>query len=243
MMVFISIFASITSCSNEDTLESIFPTEIKVHKDTFKFRYQGVEYIADYELKDSTMLFTDSTINNLLTKLNQNPNTSTLTYPNGVVEYFDSNQDLEDFLKRGNAINRSEMLNTLYFSAITSITLKVYEHAKFEGEVITYNGYTEVSNMKNAYNAGIPNVPKNFNDIISSFQLNATRQQVIKTEGKRLSAVLIFYQDANFKGSSKAFILDMQHSQITLENFKSINFNDKISSFKLYGTSVPYPTI
>lgn len=242
MMALIPIFVSITSCSNVDPLESMSATENKVHNNALRFKYQGVEYAAEYELKDSVMIFTDPTINEMLSELNNNPNSATLTYPDGMIEYFNSSNELEEFLNKENAITRGAALNSPYVYIINSLTLKVYEHADFKGEVLTYNGYKEIPNMVNAYNTGIPTVPKNFNDIISSFQLTVTRQISMSIpDNKYPSAVLIFYKDAYYKSSSKAFILDMDHSQISHTNFRNIKFNDKISSFKLYGISNPHP--
>ena len=165
MMAFISIFVSITSCSNENTLENMLPAENKVHSDSFRFRYQGVEYTAEYELQDSTIVFINPEIGNMLSKLNNNPNTSTLTYSNGTIEYFDSTKELELFVEE--KFQRSDNAQTrLSMAYLTSITLKVYEHKDFGGEVLTYNGPIEVPNMKNAYNKKL----SNFKSTISSIQ-------------------------------------------------------------------------
>lgn len=243
MMAFISIFVSIISCSNLDPLESMSTTENKVHYNVLKFKYQGVEYTAKYELKDSVMIFADPIINDMLSELNNNPNSATLTYPDGMIEYFNSSKELDEFLNKENTITRGVAQNNFNLYVITSLTLKVYEHADFKGKVLTYNGYKEIPNMKNAYNLGVPYLPTNFNDIISSFQLTVTRRITMGTPVNEYpSAILIFYKDANYKSSSRAFILDMNHQQISLANFKSIKFNDQISSFKLYGVRNTHPT-
>lgn len=241
MMVFISIFVSITSCSNENTLENMLPAENKVHSDSFRFRYQGVEYTAEYELQDSTIVFINPEIGNMLSKLNNNPNTSTLTYSNGTIEYFDSTKELELFVEE--KFQRSDNAQTrLSMAYLTSITLKVYEHKDFGGEVLTYNGPIEVPNMKNAYNYGVPMIPKDFNDIITSFKLTGSRR-VGTPENAEMSAIVIFYRDSNYKSSSKAFILNVDHQEISHTNFKKIDFNDKVSSFKLYKVRDPYPKL
>lgn len=243
MMAFISIFVSITSCSNVDPLESISTTENKAHYNVLKFKYQGIEYTAEYELKDSVMIFTNPIINNMLSELNNNPNIATLTYSNGMIEYFNSSNELDEFLNKEKTITKSVAQNNnniFYPTVINYITLKVYEHADFKGKVLTFNGFTAAVNMKNVYNTLYD--PTNFNDIISSFQLTATRQYGTPNKDAYPSAILVFYKDAHFKSSSKAFILDMKHTQISLANFKSIKFNDQISSFELYGVTNPYPT-
>ncbi len=129
---------------------------------------------------------------------------------------------------------------------LTSITLKVYEHKDFGGEVLTYNGPIEVPNMKNAYNtSATPTKPKDFNDIITSFKLIGSRRATTGTlpENAAMSAIVIFYKDADYKSSSKAFILDVNHQEISHTNFKKIDFNDKVSSFKLYKVRDPYPKL
>lgn len=243
MMVFISIFTSITSCSNEDTLESMLPAEAKIHNNAFKFKYQGVEYTAEYKLKDSVMVFINPIMDDILSELNNNPNISSLTYPNGMIEYFNSTKELESFIEK-EFLNDNTAQTRLSMAVLTSITLKVYEHADFGGKVLTYNGPTEIPNMKNAYNSGSIIIATDFDDIISSFQLIGSRRITsIFPDNAALSAIVIFYKDANYKSSSKAFILDMDHQQISHSNFKKIKFNDQVSSFKLYTVREPRPKI
>lgn len=233
----------VTSCSNEELMEAVLPAETAaqsnaIEKNLFHFKYQGVQYAAEYNLEDSTMVFTDPAMAEMLSKLDNNPDVSTLTYPNGAVQYFDTSKELENFLEKG----RDNTPQTkLTFSQIKSITLKIYEHADFKGDVLTYNSAVAVPHMSNAYNSLHLMEYKDFNDIASSFKLSCYR--IGSLHGGECSAVVVFYRDAEYKSTSKAFVLDKDHDEISLANFKKIKFNDVISSFNLYTTAIAYPNI
>lgn len=90
---------SITSCSNENLIGNTSPKEV------FKFKYQGVQYAAEYDIIDSTMVFIDPEISDIVCNLESDPYVATLTYPDGLVEYFNSNKELEKCIEAGEFSN------------------------------------------------------------------------------------------------------------------------------------------
>jgi len=246
-MAFIAALSLNTSCYNEKIEDLFSVTEVRTNdKEFFIFKYQGVEYATEYYLADTTRVYTDPNVAEIISKLESNPNVSTLTYPNGMIEYFDSSKELETFIEKKEKSNSNTAQTRLSIVLLTSIKLEVYEHINFEGEVLTYNNAIEVPDMRNAYNnPDLVTIRKNFNDKISSFRLTGSRSKVANFFPKNfaLSAIVLFYQDINYEGGIRGFVLDIDHEQISHHNFRKIKFNDKVSSFKLYTVTDAYPRI
>lgn len=233
------IVLAIVSCSNESFVDK---TSIK---EIFKFKYQGVEYAAEYEVVDSTMIFTDPEISDIICNLESDPYVATLTYPDSLVEYFNSNEELKRAIEAGKISNGNMNSRANSNVALVALTLKVYEHSDFRGEMLTFNGPLEIPNMADVYNAPSPMVPKDFNDKISSFQLDGTLislpppSHTIKTHFK---AIVTFYEDINYAYGSASFLIDRDHPQVSHNNFQKVkrcsyckyNMNDRTSSIKLY---------
>lgn len=243
MMIAAAILvATTTACSNEELLENISPVEKQEvsntqPKETFIFKYKGIQYFAEYEVIDSVMVIKDSTLANIIRELDENPSTATLTYPDGMVEYFDSNKELNELIETesisDNNIGSTRGLNP----GFSAMTLKVYEHTDFGGRVLTYNGPTFVTNMKNANNSLNLLSSIDFNDIISSFQLTgnfvSTAPNLPDYPGLHRAAIVTFYKDPDYKSGSKSFKIDINNKQVSHNNFTKIDFNDKVSSIKL----------
>lgn len=226
---------TIASCSNDSLVAT------SSQKEVFKFKYQGVQYAAEYEIVDSTMMFTDPEISDIVCNLESDPYVATLTYPDGLVEYFDSNRDLEENIKKGE-ISYQAINSRAVIPSIISVTVIVYEHADFLGEYIYYSAPISIPDMANAYNYPLTGGPydyKNFNDKISSFKMNGGASTSIS--GHK-GAIITFYEDINYAYGSASFLIDGANPQISHSNFKKVkrcsyckyNMNDRTSSIKLY---------
>ena len=245
-MAVASIFIlAITSCSNEELSEIMLPAETRAtvnapQKEFLKFKYQGVQYTAEYEIQDTAMIFTDPEITNMMCEIENNPNLATLTYPDGMVEYFNSDKELEEFIENGKAFSINTYSILPPSKILTSITLKVYEDFDFQAEVITYNGPTSVPDLHNATNiTNLVELHKNFNDKISSFQLTGNLVQLnpnFPPPAGTLhhAAIVTFYKAINYESKTKSFMIDTNNPQVSHNNFKKIKFNDETSSIKLY---------
>lgn len=225
------------SCSNEEIVETPSSKEI------FKFKYQGIQYAAEYEVIDSTMIFTDSRIADIVCRLESDVSVATLTYPNGLVEYFDSNEELIKCIKAGE-ITYENINSRATPEILVSLTLKVYEHSDFRGEVLTFNNPVLIPDMRNVYNSSHLMEYKDFNDRISSFQLVGILSPLPlfpSVKGYH-SAIVTFYEDINYAYGSASFLIDRDHPQISHNNFQKVkrcsyckyNMNDRTSSIKLY---------
>lgn len=93
------------------------------------------------------MIFTDLEISDIICNLESDPYVATLTYPDGLVEYFNSNEELERAIKAGKISNGNMDSRANSNVALVALTLKVYEHSDFRGEMLTFNGPFECANI------------------------------------------------------------------------------------------------
>lgn len=239
---------SIASCTNEEVINVASQIETRgvattFSKEIFRFKYQGVQYASEYEIVDSTMVFDDPQIANMICDLESNPLVATLTYPNGVVEYFDSNEELEKKLEVGDVSYESvSSRSDIILYNLLSMRLIVYEHADFQGKSLTFNGPVSIPDMSNVYNDPIVVTTRtDFNDMISSFQLIGEVGEPFYPYKPHFRAVVTFYEDINYEYGSASFLIDRDYPQISHDNFKKVkrcsyckyNMNDRTSSIKL----------
>lgn len=230
----------IASCSKEN---EVFPTltspttsdiENVLSENVFKFRYKGEIFSTHYYIKDSVRFFSDPTVAKIISDLKKNPTTSTLTYPDGFTEYFDSTEEVKEFINSGKALKSSPTT----FATIKSFVIKIYEHADYKGKSLTFNKPTQIPDMRNVYNSPSPVLPTNFDDIISSFQLIGNRVQysidMIPSYEIHFGVIVTFYKDLNYQSSSRSFIIDINNPQISCNNFKNIDFNDEVTSMDVH---------
>lgn len=175
----------------------------------------------------------------MIDKLENNPNVATLTYPDGMVEYFDSNEEFEDFIKNAKASNIKTYAVIPTNKFFTGMNLKIYEDLDFQGEVLNYYEPISVPDMRNATNIKTAvELPKDFNDKVSSFQLIGNLVQLSPglpiPPNVHHTAVVVFYRNFNYESKSKSFMIDTNNPQVSHNNFRKIKFNDKPSSLKLY---------
>lgn len=248
-MLFASIgILTIGSCTNEDIMDVIPQVKSQemdktLSKEIFKFKYHGIQYAAEYEVADSTMIFTDPEISDIICNLESDPLVATLTYPDGMVEYFDSNSDLEEKIEMGD-ISDESINSRVVLPPLVSLTLRVYEDADFKGDMLTFDGPFECPYF-------IPRPPyvsvgKTWDNIISSFQLIGgvlplplLSYPTIKIYNR---AIVTFYEDEYYAYGSASFLIDRANPQISHSNFKKVkrcpsckyNMNDRTSSIKLY---------
>lgn len=251
-IVFIIGVLVITSCSNDSQINDVLPTKSRSienasQKDIFNFKYKEVFYSAEYDIVDSTMIFVDSEIADMICNLESDPYVATLNYPDGMVEYFDSNKDLEESVKANKVIYKTPKKELSYW-VLLGMQLKVYEHADFQGEMLSFQPRFECPDMRNVYNAPLMGNIVDFNDKISSFQLigslvhNSSLPLLGPNTKVYHTGIVTFYEDANYAYGSASFLIDRDHPQISHSNFKKVkrcptckyNMNDRTSSIKLY---------
>lgn len=241
MTLIFSCMLTIMSCTDDGFEDKSSGVNNVLQKEVFKFKYQGVQYAAEYDIVDSTMIFTDPEIADIICNLESDPYVATLTYPDGMVEYFNSNEELTKSIELGK-ISTSNVSSRVNYNVLVSLTLKVYEHADFQGDVLTFDGPFEWANI-GAVRPPAVIVGKNWDNIISSFQLVggvATGPLPPYMEFHH-SAIVTFYEEPNFSYGSASFLIDRDHPQISHNNFKKVkrcsyckyNMNDRTTSIRL----------
>ena len=239
----VRLFAA-TSCSNDEFVENDDSTQqvVKSEKDLFRFIYDGKEYAEEYEIIDSIMVFKNAEIGDLICSLESNPEVATLNYPDGLVHYFKSNKEFEEYIQSENFINEDIETRLLYPRYLVSLTLRVYQDTDFGGEMLMYTNPIEVPSMKNAYNQRPPLAFKDFNDIISSFQFTSTVLSSQFTPNKSCTkAIVTFYEHEDYVGGNISYLITPDAPNASHNNLKNVkrcpgcktNMNDRISSFKI----------
>lgn len=238
------------SCEQQQIIDEMGQELISLEgNQIYNFRYKGISYAAEYKVIDSIMDFVDPLIEELICTLESNPTTATITHPNGTVEYFDTTEEMEEYIQNGFLFTNYIDTRSLTYKSIKSTTLKVYKDADFKGTVLTYHGPIEIPNMKNAYNV-TPGVQAltDFNDQISSFQLDASvvTSTIAPPNPMYKYAIVTFYEDYDYKAGSATFIIDCDNPHISHNNFRKVkrcstckyNMNDRTSSIRLYYTNI-----
>ena len=76
----------LASCDNESVWDVIPSDQSEMTTENlFKFKYHGIEYYAEYELRGSTKIFKDEQIGEMLENLENNPNGAILNYPSFLI--------------------------------------------------------------------------------------------------------------------------------------------------------------
>lgn len=242
-MLTIGLFAS-TSCSNDEFVENDDSTQqvVKSEKDLFRFIYDGKEYAEEYEIIDSIMVFKNAEIGDLICTLESNPEVATLNYPDGLVHYFKSNKEFEEYIQSESFINKNIETRAFNNIFLTSVNLKVYQDTDFGGEMLAYNTFIWVPTMKNANNETNLMLRKDFNDIISSFEFyGATINPPVTPPDGFRSAIVTFYEHEDYVGGNISYIITPESPYISHNNLKNVkrcpgcktNMNDRISSLKI----------
>ena len=238
MLIALTMGCGFASCYNEDIPVLSQREQIETSQ-TIRFKYLGKEYLAEFEMKDSLRLFKDKALGEMLQKLENDSLCSTITYPDGMVEYFNS---IEDFEKCVNTLKEENISSkSIPFTVLVEITLKIYEHENYQGENYIYRGETFVSNLGNATNMPVlgpisPDVYEDFNDKMTSFQfIGSVRTYDLSIQPApthNVRAMVTFYQDAEYKSKAMAYIINAQNPQVLVPNIGR-DFNDEASSIKM----------
>lgn len=236
--MFIALAMNFASCTNENVPE-LNQSELIETSNSVRFKYLGIEYLAEYEIQNSQRIFKDKTLGEMLQTLENDSLCSSITYPNGMIEYFDS---IEDFEKRANTLKEGNISSkSIPYKVLIEITLKIYEHENYQGENFTYRGETFVHNLRNATNKpenGVTNPDSydDFNDKMTSFQfigsLRTYDLTIAPPPTHNVRAMVTFYEDAEYKSKAMAYIIDTQNPQVLISNIGK-GFNDKASSIKM----------
>lgn len=237
--VFLIVVSAMTSCNEAETscmnqlMSETIPTE-----NLLQIKYQGTLYNIEYSMQDdTTMIFNNPKMGELVENLNSG-NYSNITHENGLIEYFDTPEELEKCI-RNLLLNESRIQTRIPGGTprFTNCTLIVYEHKDYGGRSLTYTNNVSVPDMRNALNARPPMLFTNFDDIISSFKFSGTVINTIPNNNNYGKAIVTFYKDPNYKSTAKSYVITPINKSASVSNFKDKNFNDVISSLKVVITN------
>lgn len=202
-------------------------------RETFDFIYKGVTYSSPYHIENDTlMVIEDEKVAAFYDQLQELPELATYITPNGNAEYFDTYNDLlEEHPTKTIEITPYD---------ISSVTLTLYEHSHYN-----LNRVGRSVDFHITPNTSYPDLDVyGINDMISSARAYSFVAFLTAFQG------VTFFRNKNFEAQSITFnfhggIYDgdfpgyNQYYHLKVENFhnykvkKKINWNDRISSFKV----------
>lgn len=222
-----------TSCENTEIL---FPenNNTPIEEGSLKFRYKNKDYYSEYQKVGDDILFKEGLVADLANKLSKKADLAIFIHGNGIIEYFDNQQDLKESLFK---ITKSSQ--TFDLPATRSATLTIYEDSKCKGDRISY------TIDDNRYSVEVYQLDERMDDKISSIALESevyTPQPnpypPIVGHGPR--CVASFFEHPNFEGYSIWFDVYPGYPNSYVHYFKSIplypgsskNWNDRVTSLK-----------
>ncbi len=240
----------LASCDNESVWDVIPSDQSEMTTENlFKFKYHGIEYYAEYELRGSTKIFKDEQIGEMLENLENNPNGAILNYPDGLVEFFDSTEEFKEYIK---SLKNEEATTTksdvVVRNYISSFSVSIYEDANYKGGEYSWTGNKRISRLS-SLNSPIVTAPENFkafDNTISSFKFKGSVKTIalpinpgedqwgpdggITTPLPTMytKAILTFYDEEDFRGKAVSYIITADAPEINKSGMGS--FNDKASS-------------
>lgn len=201
-------------------------------RETLDFIYKGVTYSSSYHMENDTlMIIEDEKVAAFYDQLQELPELATYIASNGSVEYFDTYNDLlEEHPTKPTGIVPFDL---------SYVTLTLYEHSHYNldraGRSVNFNI---------APNANYPDLDVyGINEMVSSAR--AYSSFAIAAGFQHIT----FFRNKNFEAQSITFIFNPgvynmdfpnQYDHIKVDNFhnykvkKKINWNDRISSFKVF---------
>lgn len=233
LSIIISLF--LLSCEN-DMLESVQQVEVENQKtksvvDVFIFTYEDITYSSAFSLNpEGKMILEDTSAAKIFEKLEKFPNLAGWVKPNGVVEYFENAEKLQESFA-----NLKEMSPMSFESRVTtSGILRVYKDSKLKGEMrehIIDDSCVEIA---------IPSLGSLDNELSSAyleckFRTVTSDYPVISKHGNR--CVATFFRFGDYQGPSMWFAVDPLYPVSPYHYFKSTpmvgtshSWNDQASS-------------
>ena len=236
----------LASCTNDDFLAVQENPVETATSDFIKFKYQGVEYTAEYVMQDTVRVFKDAQIGNMLQRLENNPNSAIIYYPDGMVEYFDSTKDFEDYIKTIRIQETATTKAPITLYGLTNFTVSIYEHENYGGRVFTWSGERNIADLSDPENTHSIMLANNFDNLMTAFKFIGTvtaydfDTDPWQPGGEpsipptfRGDAMLTFYDGTNYTGQAVSYVITRDAPQVLVSNIGK-GFNDKASSLKAY---------
>lgn len=238
MLLVAGVCALLSSCSNEDIVESPVKVGDKevAEVNTLDFIYKGKLYSSEFQYADadsSDIIVLDKEAARVWKSLGDNANLAGFMHDDGVIEYFD------------NELERSQNMKNMALTrawgatepALSEATVTCYENTDFKKGEIKYT-----IKGREKYEVSDLSATTALNDKISSIRLNSSYVMVDLTPNIINSAMAVFYQHPNYEGVSLSMKVSYDSQYTEHHKLKKVstpvggNWNDKISSLRLYGS-------
>lgn len=198
---------------------------------SYCFFYEGQKYESSYQQIDSTtIVFSDSGVNEMWNTLKDKPNLATLIHDNGDIEYFDN-----DSIRRKAQVNPRPQTRIVYdqWYSVTQAYLEYWKELDFKGK-----SWNHTLNDQNGWSAAVSSfIGTGLNDRISSYKL-ITSYVTTNYPTRNQSIVVTFYEDTNYLGYSLTVALNWPRTEAIRASLRTVympsgkNWNDEISSLK-----------
>ena len=138
----------LTACTNESLVEEHNEVASYLEKGVYTFFYHGKSYSSEYVvLQDSSCLFKNKEVANLMEYYKSAPEVAVLVLNNGGYEYFDSEKELNDSLSV-----RTKLEGALSRSSVNFLKMRVSRYMKIQvlrEEIILIVQQPKIFRLKN----------------------------------------------------------------------------------------------
>jgi len=239
MLLVAGVCALLSSCSNEDIVESPVKVGDKevAEVNTLDFIYKGKLYSSEFQYADadsSDIIVLDQEAAIVWKSLAKNASLAGFLHDDGVIEYFDSKEEQNEMITSIEEIlTRTVAQTSLGF---TSVTLNCFKDTGCKGKTVAYKIDSSNRWIYNRNDLSIDGM----NDEISAFSIIGTTQNYAVSAEKVKSAFVDFYQHPDYQGEVLTVRL-LPHDPVFVEKkLKGVkkpgggNWNDKFSSLKMH---------
>lgn len=226
----VALFLSLLACNNDLNT----PEPLLNSSKTISFTYKNVLYSSECIVEKDTTFFLNPEVQSIAHKLSQIPTLALVVSPDNELTYFDNSQEATDYLEVNDLEWQSSPNTSIQTKTnVRGAEVKLYEDSDFRGWCLTHtimDGWDGVFDLTHGYPGK--------NDKISSLKLTA----LPGVERGDYSAVIVCYQDTEYKGSNAIYFYRDRPGTSEIRNLKDYvlypgsarNWGDQISSYK-YG--------
>lgn len=130
-LVFIWAVISFSACEQQQMNELDTLTD---NEEIITFKYNEKVYTSKYQVLNNRIICADKTVQDLLNKLEKNPQLATLVHTDNSIEYFDSYEKLTEYLDQYSFTPNI----TTKAAGSASCTIKLYADANYKGTNRSY---------------------------------------------------------------------------------------------------------